>query len=181
MSSDSIDTPFPKEFRERLVIILHPKRTSMIFFYVFSFILTIIGISFMSATAYGAIPLTLVSWTLGNGAIIVGPLLFMITEMRRFFTLYIITTWNVRVRRGIIWRSTTRLFYDEISECMTTIYPDERRVGMGDVEIYSTESQNGPVLVFAEIENPDGIREIILRFMRTIPFPLPWAHIERDL
>jgi len=133
----------------------------------------------MSATAYGAIPLTLVSWTLGNGAIIVGPVLFMLTEMRRFFTLYIITTWNVRVRRGIIWRKTTRLFYDEISDVRTTIYPVERRVGMGDVEIYSNTAQNGPAIIFEEIENPDGIREIISRFMLTIPFPLPWAHIER--
>ncbi len=175
-----MSTPFPKELRERLVIILHPKRASMIFFYAFSFVLTIIGTAFMSATAYGAIPLTLVSWTLGNGAIIAGPVLFIITEMRRFFTLYIITTWNVRVRKGIIWRKTKRLFYDEISECKTTIYPDERRVGMGDVEIYSNKISNGPLLIFEEVENPDGVREIVSRFIRTIPFPLPWAHIERD-
>ena len=134
----------------------------------------------MSATAYGAIHQTLLSWAIGLGAIIVGPILFILTEMRRFFTLYIITTWNVRVRKGIIWRNTTRLFYDEISECKTTIYPDERRVGMGDVEVYSNKVRNGPVFIFEEIENPDGVREIISRFMQTIPFPLPWAHIERD-
>ena len=180
MSSESKDNAFPKELRERLVIIIHPKRTSMILFYVFSFVLTIIGITFMSATAYGAIPLTLISWTLGNGAIIAGPVLFMLTEVRRYFTLYIITTWNVRIRKGIFWRKTTRIFYDEISECKTTIYPDERRVGMGDVEICSNKTNNGPEIIFEEIENPDGIREIISRFMQTIPFPLPWAHIKRD-
>lgn len=152
----------------------------MIFFYVFSVVLIIIGVSFMSATAYGAIPPTLISWTLGNGAIIVGIILFALTEMRRFFTLYIITTWNVRVRKGIILRKTTRVFFDEITECKTTIYPDERRLDMGDVEIYSSKVKNGSTLIFQEIENPDGIREIISRFMQTIPYPLPWGHIDRD-
>ncbi|MGY5857874.1 MAG: PH domain-containing protein [Candidatus Thorarchaeota archaeon] len=180
MSSEVEDVPFPREKRERLIIILHPKRASLIFFYVFSVVLTIVGISFLSATAYGAIPPTLVSWTIGNGAIIVGIFMFTLTEMKRFFTLYIITTWNVRTRKGIIWRKTTRVFYDRISECRTTIYPDERRVGMGDVEIISNKVKNGPTLIFEEIENPEGIREIISRFMQTIPFPLPWGHIERD-
>jgi hypothetical protein len=180
MNSEADKVPFPREKQERLVIILHPKRTSLIFFYVFSVVLTIIGIGFNSATAYGAIPYNLISWTLGNGSIICGIILFTLTEMKRFFTLYIITTWNVRVRKGIIWRKTTRLFYDEISECKTTIYPDERRVGMGDVEILSQKVKNGPTLVFEEIENPDGIREIISRFIQTIPYPLPWEHIERD-
>jgi len=180
MSSEDCEAPFPREKRERLVIILHPKRVSLIIFYVFSVVLIIIGVSFMSATAYGAIPPTEISWNIGFSAIIIGILLFALTEMRRFFTLYIITTWNVRTRKGIIWRKTKRVFYDQISECRTTMYPDERRVGMGDVEIISKKVKNGPMLIFEEIENPDGIREIISRFTQTIPFPLPWAHIERD-
>jgi membrane protein YdbS with pleckstrin-like domain len=180
MSSEDKEVPFPKEKREKLVIILHPKRASMIFFYVFSVVLIIIGVSFMNATAYGAIPPTLLSWALGNGAILIGIILFTLTEMKRFFTLYIITTWNVRVRKGIIWRKTTRVFFDDITDCSTKIYPDERRLDMGDVEISSPKVRNGPTLTFQEIENPDGIREIISRFMQTIPYPLPWGHIERD-
>lgn len=180
MSSETQDAPFPREKRERLVIILHPKRASLIFFYVFGVVLIIVGVSFLNATAYGAIPPTDVSWTLGNASIVVGILLFTLTEMKRFFTLYIITTWNVRIRKGIIWKKTTRLFYDEISECRTSIYPDERRVGMGDVEICSAKVKNGPTIIFEEIENPDGIREIISRFIQTIPFPLPWGHLERN-
>ena len=180
MSSETEEAPFPKEKRERLVIILHPKRASLIFFYVFSVVMIIVGVSFLSATAYGAIDQTLISWSIGNGTIFAGIFLFTLTEMRRFFTLYIITTWNVRVRKGIIQRNTKRVFYDEISECRTTIYPDEKRVGMGDVEVFSSKIKNGPTLIFEEIENPNGVSFIVSKFMETIPFPLPWGHIERD-
>ncbi len=180
MSSDTTMTPFPPEKKERLVIIFHPKRVSLIFFYVFSVVLIVMGVAFMSAATYGAIPPTLLSWVLGNAAIIVGILLFTRTEMKRFFTLYIITTWNVRIRKGVFRRQTTRLFYDEISECRTKIYPDEQRVGMGDVEICSSKKDNGEaVLIFEEVDNPDGVREIITKFIETIPYPLPWDHLDR--
>jgi len=180
MSSDNTMTPFPPEKKEKLVIIFHPKRVSLIFFYVFSVVLIVMGVAFMSASTYGAIPTTFTSWALGNAAIIFGILLFTRTEVKRNFTLYIITTWNVRIRTGIFKRQTTRLFYDEISECRTAIYTDAQRVGMGDVEICSKKSGNKAVIVFEEIENPDGVREIIIKFMDTIPYPLPWNHLERD-
>ncbi|MHA1614670.1 MAG: PH domain-containing protein [Candidatus Thorarchaeota archaeon] len=180
MSSDTTTTPFPPEKKERLVIIFHPKRVSLIFFYVFSVVLIVMGVAFLSASTYGAIPPTLTSWVLGNAAIIFGILLFARTEVKRNFTLYIITTWNVRIRTGIFKRQTTRLFYDEISECRTAIYPDEERVGMGGVEICSKKSGNEAVIIFEEVENPDGVREIITKFMDTIPYPLPWNHLERD-
>ncbi|TFG32696.1 hypothetical protein EU528_02550 [Candidatus Thorarchaeota archaeon] len=179
MSSDTPETPFPKENRERLVVIFHPKRVSLIFLYVFSVVLIITGVGFMSATAYGAIPPSELAWNMGSGAIIIGILIFTTTEMKRSYTLYIITTWNVRVRKGIFRRKTTRLFYDEISECRTAIYPQEKRIGMGDVEICSSKIKNGPTIVFEEVENPDGVREIITRFMQTIPYPLHWDHIDR--
>lgn len=181
MSSDSSMTPFPPEKKERLVIIFHPKRVSLIFFYVFSVVLIVMGVAFMSATAYGAIPTSQVAWTLGNAAIIFGILLFTRTEMKRYFTLYIITTWNIRIRKGIFRRHTKRLFYDEISECRTAIYPDEQRVGMGNVEICSSKKDNGEaVLIFEEVENPEGVRDIITKFIETIPYPLPWGHLERE-
>lgn len=180
MSSDTTMTPFPPEKKERLVIIFHPKRASLIFFYVFSVALVIMGVLFMSASTFGAIPPTFISWALGNAAILFGILLFARTEMKRTFTLYIITTWNVRIRTGVFRRHTTRLFYDEISECRTTMYPEEQRVGMGDVEISSSKAGNEKVLIFEEVENPDGVREIIMKFIDTIPYPLPWGHLERD-
>jgi len=180
MSSDTTMTPFPQEKKERLVIIFHPKRASLIFFYVFSVALVIMGVLFLSASTYGAIPATLISWALGNAAIIFGILLFARTEMKRTFTLYIVTTWNVRIRKGIFRRHTTRLFYDEILECRTAIYPDEQRVGMGDVVIHSSKKGNDAVLIFEEIENPEGVREIITKFIESIPYPLPWGHLERD-
>ncbi|MCK4568377.1 MAG: PH domain-containing protein [Candidatus Thorarchaeota archaeon] len=180
MSSDTTMTPFPPEKKERLVIIFHPKRASLIFFYVFSVALVIMGVLFMSASTFGAIPPTFISWALGNAAIIFGILLFARTEMKRTFTLYIITTWNVRIRTGVFRRKTTRLFYDEISECRTTIYPDEQRVGMGNVEICSTKAGDEAVLIFEEVENPEGVREIITKFMETITYPLPWDHLEHN-
>ena len=179
MSSDTPESPFPPEKRERLVIIFHPKRVSLIFFYVISVVMIMVGFGFMSATAYGAIPPSEIAWNLGTSSIILGTIFFTATEMKRFFTLYIITTWNVRIRKGFLRKKTTRLFYDEISECRTAIYPQEQRIGMGDVEICSSKVENGPTLVFEEIENPDGVREIITKFIQTIPDPLPWAHIER--
>ena len=179
MSAETPITPFPPEKRERLVVIFHPKRVSLIFFYVFSVVMIVTGVGFMSATAYGAIPTTLMSWVLGNITIILGILLFTRTEMKRFFTMYIITTWNVRVRKGVLRRKTTRVFYDEISECRTSVLSHEQRVGMGDVEICSKTESAGPVLIFEEIENPDGVREIISKFIDTIPSPLPWGHLER--
>ncbi len=180
MSSDTTTTPFPPEKKERLVIIFHPKRVSLIFFYVFSVALIIMGVLFMSASTFGAIPPTFISWALGNAAILFGILLFARTEMKRTFTLYIITTWNVRIRTGVFRRQTIRLFYDEISECRTSAHPEEQRVGMGDVEICSSKASNGLVLIFEEIENPEGVREIIMKFIDTIPYPLPWSHLERD-
>jgi hypothetical protein len=152
----------------------------LIFFYVFSVVLIISGVGFMIATAYGAIDSSFLSWAMGNSAILFGVLLFTRTEMKRFYTMYIITTWNIRVRKGIFRRRTQRLFYDEISECRTAIYPQERRIGMGDVEICSKKKTDGPALIFEEVENPDGVREIISKFVETIPSPLPWGHLERD-
>jgi len=180
MSSDTTMTPFPPEKKERLVIIFHPKRVSLIFFYVFSVALIIMGVLFMSASTYGAIPPTFISWALGNAAILFGIFLFARTEVKRTFTLYIITTWNVRVRKGIFRRHTTRLFYDEISECRTKFYPDEQRVGMGDVEICSTKEGNEVILIFEEVDNPDGVRMIITKFIETIPSPIPWSHLKPD-
>lgn len=179
MSTGSVRPKFPPDKRERLVLILHPQRASSIFYYVFSVVLFIVGLTFMVLESYGTISGDLLSWSLSSASMILGLLLFVGAESRHFFTLYIITTWNVRVRRGIIRRQTTRVFYDEITECRATGNPEEKRVGMGHVEICTQANKEGPVLVFDEVHNPDGVREIISRFMQTIPTPLPWEHLDR--
>ena len=180
MSADSIKTPFPPEKRERLVMIIHPKRASLIFFYTFSVVMIVTGVSFMAATAYGSISINSLYWDIGAATIILGILLFASTEVRRQIKLYILTTWNVRVRTGLFRRKTVRLFYDEIAECSIAINADEKNVGVGDVRVYSKESSESPALVFDEVDNPDGVREIISRFMETIPDPLPWGHLDRS-
>ena len=179
MSEPRLEEPFPADKRERLVAIFYPKRASFIFYYVFGTVVFIIGMGFMTITSYGGLGRDLLSWSLSAGAMIFGILLVIWAESRRWFTLYIITTWNVRVRRGVFSRRTNRIFYDEIAVIHSSGPPDERKVGMGDVEIYTSETDAKPALVFDGVHNPDGVREIIYRFMKTIPDPLPWAHLDR--
>ena len=170
---------FPAEKRERLVNIFYPTRASFIFYYVFGVVVFIVGLGFMTVTSYGGLGRDLVSWSLSAGAMVFGILLVIWAESRRWFTLYIITTWNVRVRKGVFSRHTKRVFYDEIAIIHTSGPPDERKVGMGDVEIFTSEDDVEPALVFDGVHNPDGVREIIRRFVQTIPDPLPWGHLER--
>lgn len=171
--------PFPAEKRERLVSIFYPKRASFIFYYVFGTVLFIVGTGFMIVTSYGGLGRDLVSWSISASAMVFGIVLVAWAESRRWFTLYIITTWNIRVRKGIFSRKTERVFYDEIALLHCSGPPDERKVGMGDVEIFSSEDDEKPVLVFDGVHNPDGVREIIHRFVETIPDPVPWAHLDR--
>ncbi|MHA1943967.1 MAG: PH domain-containing protein [Candidatus Thorarchaeota archaeon] len=169
----------PSEKKERLVNIFYPKRASFIFYYVFGVVVFIAGLGFNVASAANFIIYDLLAWTLGLAAMIFGILLVSWAESRRWFTLYIVTTWNVRVRRGIFSRTTVRVFYDEITDVHCSGPPDERRVGMGDVEIYSGGDNAKPTLVFDGVHNPDGIKEMILRFIMTIPDPPSWAHLDR--
>jgi membrane protein YdbS with pleckstrin-like domain len=179
MSAVDSESKFPADKRERLVLILHPKRASSIFYYVFGVVTFIVGLAFMVLTSYGAISRDIDSWSLSTMAMIFGVLLLVWAETKHYFTLYIITTWNVRIRRGIFRRKTTRVFYDEITECRTASKPDEKRVGMGDVEIYSSKNGDEPALIFDEVHNPDGVTEIISRFVQSIPNPPPWEHLQR--
>ena len=180
MAEASSEEPFPAEKRERLVNIFYPKRASFIFYYVFGTVVFIVGLGFMTVTSYGGLGRDIISWSLSAGAMVFGIVLVTLAESRRWFTLYIMTTWNVRVRRGVFSRKTTRVFYDEIALLHCSGPPDERKVGMGDVEIYTSADDEKPALVFDGVHNPDGIREIILRFVETTPDPLPWAHLDRS-
>jgi len=180
MTEPSSVEPFPPEKRERLVNIFYPKRASFIFYYVFGTVLFIVGTGFMTVTSYGGLGRDLVSWSLSAGAMIFGMTLVIWAESRRWFTLYIITTWNIRVRKGVFSRKTSRVFYDEIAMLTSSGPPDERKVGMGDVEIYTSLDDEKPALVFDGVHNPDGVSEIIRRFVSTIPDPVPWAHLDRS-
>jgi hypothetical protein len=179
MTESSSGAPFPSDKRERLVSIFFPKRASFIFLYVFGTVVFIVGTGFMTVTSYGGLGGDIVSWSLSAGAMVFGILLFVWAESRRWFTLYIITTWNVRVRKGVFSRKTVRVFYDEIALLRCSGPPDERKIGMGDVEIFMSDDDDAPALVFDGVHNPDGVREIISRFVETIPDPAPWAHLDR--
>jgi membrane protein YdbS with pleckstrin-like domain len=171
--------PFPADKRERLVGIFYPKRASFIFYYVFGTVLFIVGTGFMIVTSFGGLGRDIISWSLSAGAMVFGIVLVAWAESRRWFTLYIITTWNIRVRKGVFSRKTTRVFYDEIAMLYSSGPPAERKVGMGDVEIFTSEEDEKPALIFDGVHNPDGVREIIMRFIQTIPDPVPWAHLDR--
>ncbi|PNX51326.1 MAG: hypothetical protein BV458_11690 [Thermoplasmata archaeon M9B2D] len=180
MSTESPIPKFPSERRERLVLILHPKRASSIFYYVFGVVLFVVGLTFMILASFGTISHSILSWSLSLSAMIFGVLLIVGAETRHYFTLYIITTWNVRVRKGIFRRKTVRVFYDEITLCRTSSNPEEKRVGMGHVEICTKKMNEKPAIVFDEVHNPDGVREIISRFVQSLPDPVPWEHLNRD-
>ncbi|MFW9809068.1 MAG: PH domain-containing protein [Candidatus Thorarchaeota archaeon] len=170
---------FPREKMERLVNIFYPKRASFIFYYVFGVVVFIVGLGFNVTAAADFIIHNMVSWVAGLAAMLLGILIFALAESRRWFTLYIITSWNVRVRKGVLHRRTVRVFYDEITNVISCGPTDERRIGMGDVEIYSSSDTTKPTLVFDGVHNPDGVKEIILRFVMTTSDPPPWAHLDR--
>jgi membrane protein YdbS with pleckstrin-like domain len=179
MSHAVPDSPLSPDARERLILVMFRKRTALIFNYVLGGFISGVGILGNIATAAGFVEQSWIRWEIGVAAIVSGLLIITATEIRRRFTLYIITTWNVRIRRGMMKRSTIRVFYDEISSVETSINPDEKAIGIGDVRVHTSDVRDKPAIVFTDVYNPDGIREIILRFIQTMPSPLPWAHVPR--
>lgn len=130
----------------------------------------------MSSASYVESDFT--AWYLGLWALVLGTLTITWAEIRRRYTVYIITTWNVRTRCGYRNKITTRIFYDEIEHVGLSLDPEEEIADQGDVEIYISGNDK-PELVFDSINNPYGIIEIINRFTKTIPEPIPWEHLER--
>lgn len=165
--------------RERLLMVMFRKRTGFLFYYVFGAMLSGIGVLGNVATAAGFVEQSWIRWELGVAVIISGVLIIAAAEIKRRLTLYILTTWNVRIRKGIMKRTTIRVFYDEISAVDTSMNPDEKSIGIGDLRVYSNGSKEKPTVVFTDICNPDGIREIVLRMMQTTPAPVPWVHVPR--
>ncbi len=180
MSNSPNDSPTPHKKRERLVAIYHPKRGSTIFNYVLGFVAFILGLGANVIASASIVEFDFVSWILGMLSMTFGLALVLWTETRRRHILYIVTTWNIRIRTGYINKKTTRVFYDEITKIATASEPVEEAINQGDVVVYSIKSKNGPALVFEGVHNPHGIREVIHRFMETTPKPPPWSHISRD-
>ena len=176
--SDEISAPFPPEKKEKLVYIFYAKRASFLFYYVFGTAVLAIGMGFMVGTAYGIIPRNLVSWYLGLAAILFGTGLIVFAEVKKRYNLYIITTWNVRIRSGVYTRHTRKVYHDEITAVKTNSDREEKIAEMGDVCIY-TESPDNAALEFTSIHNPEGVAEIIRRFAATVADPPDWNHMER--
>jgi membrane protein YdbS with pleckstrin-like domain len=179
MSHGVPDSPLSPDARERLILVMFRKRTAFMFNYVLGGFISGVGILGNIATAAGFIEQSWIRWEIGVAAILSGLLVITATELRRRFTLYIMTTWNVRIRTGLMTRNTIRVFYDEISSVETSINPEEKAIGIGDVRVYTSDVRDRPAIVFTDVYNPDGIREIILRFIQTMPSPLPWVHIPK--
>ncbi len=169
----------PPAYRERLVMAFHQKRASFLINYILGVAAFVMSLIFNTITAGLYIPYDLYSWLIGIGAFAFGIILVGLTEVKRRQKYYLITTWNVRIRTGVFKKTTTRIFYDEIDHIETTANPDERMVGMGDVEIYAQWQKDRPFLVIQGIANPDGIAELIKIMMERTPTPPPWNHIDR--
>ena len=180
MSNSPNDSPAPHKKRERLVAIYHPKRGSTIFNYVLGFVAFILGLGANVIASASIVEFDLVSWILGMFSMAFGLALVLWTETRRRYILYIVTTWNIRIRTGYINKKTSRVFYDEITKVATASEPVEEAINPGDVVMYSVKSKDKPALIFEGVHNPHGIREVILRFIATTPKPPPWSHVPRD-
>ncbi len=164
--------------QEQLIAKYHPKRAASLLFYLFGSLTFILGWSFMVMSSIQLVESTLVAWYIGMWAMTIGCLLILWAEIRRRYTLYVITSWTVRVRTGYIKQQTTRVFLDEIFDVKTNIDQEERIVNQGDVEIY-VKDEDEPVLILDSVDNPRGILELVLRLVQTIPDPIPWDHIPR--
>jgi len=164
---------------EQLIARFHPKRASALVYYIFGVLLFILGWLFMIMSSIGYVVATLEAWYVGLWSMALGILSILWAELRRRYTLYAITSWTVRVRKGYFNQITTRIFLDEIETVNVLVDDEERMVDQGDVEIIAI-GNSGPPVVLKSVDNPRGIRVIIISLIRTIPEPLPWAHLERS-
>ncbi|NHJ14641.1 MAG: hypothetical protein EAX95_13260 [Candidatus Thorarchaeota archaeon] len=165
--------------REKLIVSIHRKRAGFIFYYVFATVVFIVGTGFMVSVAGRVVPYDELAWWFGISAMFFGLGLFIGTEVRRQYTMYIVTTWNVRVQKGFFGKITNRVFFDDIVMVESSLVPAVRPLSMGSVYIYTAEERDKPALVFNDIYNPVGIRDLIIRIQRTTPEVVPWSHIEK--
>ncbi len=179
MTATEDHAPFPPEKREKLLSIMHPRRIGHLFHYIMGFCLFLLGLIFFVAATAGIFPINPISWTLGFISLSLGVGIISWEEVRVRNTMYILTTWNIRLRSGLTNKITNRIFYDDISQVKTSIDPGEKIAEMGDIEVYSKNDSNNPSLIFQDVRYPEGVKEIIQRFVETTTHPTPWDHIEK--
>ncbi|MGY5876714.1 MAG: PH domain-containing protein [Candidatus Thorarchaeota archaeon] len=179
MTSTQDHAPFPPEKREKLLNILHPRRIGHLFHYIMGLCLFLLGLIFFIAATAGVFPINPISWSLGVISLSSGVGIITWEEVRIRNTMYILTTWNIRLRSGFRQRNTSRVFYDDIAQVKTSRDPGEKIAEMGDIEVYSKNDSNIPILVFQDVRYPEGIKEIIQRFVETTAYPTPWDHIDK--
>ena len=179
MTSTEDHAPFPPEKREKLLNILHPRRIGHLFHYIMGFCLLLLGLIFFISASAGFFPIDPTPWSLGVISFSIGVGIITWEEIRIRNTMYILTTRNIRFRSGFITRNTSRIFYDDIAQVVTSRDPGEKIAEMGDIEVYSKNESGKPSLIFQDVRYPEGIKEIIMRFVETTSHPTPWDHIDK--
>jgi len=167
------------EDREKLLAIRHPARVRYLHYYIIGIVFFVFGWLFNVTVSAGLVQYSELSWWIGMSSMTVGLLLVLTGEYRRHYTLYVVTTWNLRVTKGWFNKLTTRVFHDEIERVEMSTPPEGRVINLGYVNVYTPESKEKPTLVFADIHNPEGTMELINRVRATSPVPAPWDHIEK--
>ena len=170
----------PPVEKERLIAIIRPKRISLLFQYAFSGAIFFTSFLFYVSSAGGFIQVNTISWMIGIFAMCFAAILTSWVELKHRNTMLILTTWNVRLRQGIYNRSTKRIFYDDIANIEVDMNSEGRVAGVGNIRIYGDSDEKTPFLEFNDIYNPNGVSEIILRFIRTTPEVTPWAHLDKS-
>jgi hypothetical protein len=74
---------------------------------------------------------------------------------------------------------STRVFFDEIERIEIDTHPQTRVINLGALCIYAKDDAENPALIFADIQNPEGMLELVNRIEMTTPDPIPWAHVEK--
>ena len=175
MSTSSVENPIEKEC---LIAKYNPRRLSSLIYYVFGTILFLFGFIFMIMSSASYVEFNFTAWYLGLFSMLLGSSIMTVAEIRRRYMLYIITTWNVRTRSGLLKKVTSRVFYDDIERIEVDIDPEEVRVNQGDILVF-IRGETEPAIVFDSIAYPRAAFEIIQRFKETVPDPIPWSHLDK--
>lgn len=169
----------PQENREKLLATFHPARTGFLYLYVLGAVFFIISWLSMISVAAGVVAYDELAWWLGMGGMFFALLLWGIGEYKKRYTVYVVTTWNLRVMKGSYKRLTTRVFYDEIDRFEIYSSPHSRVINLGALRIYTKGDEEEATMEFGDIHNPEGMLELVNRIKKTTPDPIPWAHVER--
>ena len=178
--SSSSGVRIPPIENERLITIFRPKRISLLFQYALAGVIFFSSFLFYISVAGGFIDVTPTAWMSGIFAMAFAVVLASWIEWQHRNTMLILTTWNVRMRKGIYHKTTKRIFYDDITNVEVDMSSEGRVAGVGSIKIYGNLEEDNPLIEINDIYNPNGVSEIILRFIRTTPEETPWAHLDKE-